>query len=150
MINKDDYETKVSVDTNMKLSKDNFYLKNIDLLRKLEPVMKKKGIICDGYVWKSDGAFMNAGEIVAVGCHEHALYTWIKPSLEAALPEWCFNGWTSRENILLRFAREDRIDVTLFYCEQFSILINKALKRGQESLEALAQLVILLDEEVQE
>lgn len=176
----------------MTINKDDYYLKNIELLRKLQPIMEKKGIRYDDCL----PIFSDVTSIVRTV--KEWLPTWRKDSLEAALPEWCWyyktegfgyvdpnnnlfvgNKETPRLRDVVRDRMEKRIGtrvnlkpningITQYFrgCENKwdAFIVNKEfiedlivtilnlqeiwlLGRGQESLEALAQLVILLDEE---
>lgn len=153
------------------INKSDFYLKDIDLLKQLQPIMAKKGIEADGYINIKDNAsfgflapYIDQGFTAHEGeyydqndgcgcCSESVLLetgspTYRKDSLESALPEWCFDNFCSMNELLIKFHRMNRLDITLYFCEQMSILIYKARRPGQVSLEALAQLIILLDKEL--
>lgn len=157
----------------MTINKDTFYLQDVELCKQLEPIMKKKGIEADkkivqyyycpkcGYdimphqyedllerkheecnciLCPECGAFISAWEPPCV-----SYQTWIKPSLEAALPEWCFGSRTV-DGMLDALADCDN-PAHGFILDNYVRIIDATINRGQHSLECLAQLIILLDEE---
>lgn len=125
----------------MTVNKDDFYLKDISLLKQLEPIMARKGIEADK--WRC-GAYYNilVDEDVK---NEHWLEaglnpvpTWRKDSLEAALPDWCFktSGIPTQSKPM-----SSETALKVYDLKQVITF------RGQASLKALAELIILLDKE---
>lgn len=129
------------------INKDDFYLQDIELCKQLEPIMAKKGIDADRIFYLNDkNEFVNlTGTDFIEGKHELLLplKTWRKDSLEAALPEWVWDFEVSDFTLSFNFPDEVVRPLTL----DIRDLMQEGIKRGQESLEALAQLIILLDKE---
>lgn len=130
----------------MTINKDDYYLKNIGLLKQLEPIMKKKGI-------DSDNSFCIPETRWECIENRVRISTWIKPSLEAALSrhwKWIYElSWCISENIAKDIKRYFDLEPFSEYTLNMVVYLYKTAVRatGQASLEALAQLIILLDEE---
>lgn len=135
----------------MSLNKDDYYLKNVELCKKLEPIMKKKGIAGDAWLlWEHDPSKASVCLYPPYAWLKSYCSTWIKPSLEAALPEWCFDLNLDQTIVRDKLPSSSFQNIPKSYqtVRNIYILARYDIKaRGQESLEALAQLIILLDEE---
>lgn len=134
-------------------NKDSFYLQDIELLKQLAPIMAKKGIDGDAYLTDYGGVLTHEAFVAAYrndreGAHERLKTlqnTYRKDSLEAALPEWCF-GSRTMDGMLDALADYDS-PFHAFIVDNYMQILDAILMRGQESLKALAQLIILLDKE---
>lgn len=122
------------------MNKDDFYLNDVELCKQLEPILKKKEIKPDMYWFvKSDikelvGAFDQPKNWLsgANWIKEEYIPTYRKDSLEAAI------NWDKSAPIY-RWLIEN--------AEAKDLLYAIACNLGQQSLRALAQLIILLDKE---
>ena len=128
------------------------YLENISLLKQLEPIMKRLGVEADKYY---------NGSLELEGDYEYWIWfiqdepltnynksvyqsykTYRSDTLENVLPDWC---WHNIPDII--YGENSKYDAE--FCEIYVDLLHdgvKGDKRGQPKLEALAKLVILLDE----
>lgn len=129
----------------MTTNKSDFYLKDIDLCKSLFSIMERKKIREDGYLTYREGDTTGA----PVDMYPHAWLfsihpTWRKDSLEAALVNYSYIIRTGFPTVK-KFLFEDLPGVD----RQYLIGIIRSYKNGdlQESLKALAQLIILLDKE---
>lgn len=144
------------------INKDSFYLQDIELCRALQPIMAKKDIFNDGYFIKQliEGTYYDADKVYFKRDNEisnndliweqkgslELIPTWRKDSLEAALPEWVKDRTLTSSKLARIFNDKYPSDcVFLHHIGTERDLINYG--RGQESLKALAQLIILLDKE---
>ena len=142
------------------MNKDNFYLKEVELCKQLEPILKKKGIEGDGYITEYGKVLTHEAFVAAYrNNREEGLErlkslqnTWRKDSLEAALPDWVFAGY-------------DRASSTCELGDSWhDAMYQIELKGGQElywkvenilfdiftnrnNLAKLAELIILLEKE---
>lgn len=151
----------------MMMNKEDFYLKDIELCKQLEPIMKKKGIFADrilvniltpiqgkpiGHLYSTDK--LNGYERELVKKKSIAVYpTYRKDSLEAALPDMHFDWIAIYNDIKLKklVIRDQEIEPGLAiviweYWREFSGHHNRNTK--QESLKALGELIVLLDTEL--
>lgn len=147
-----------------------FCLQNIELLKQLQPIMEKLGIEPDKYFYKDrlvTPGFLTFGSICIIAdgnsssgvmiSTDSLIGSWRRDKLEAALPEWCFeNGYhTECGRIWWCAPRLNELIVEKEYtseiynkvdeiCEAF---VTYRKSTGQQSLNALAKLIILLDKE---
>jgi len=130
------------------------YLENIDLLKQLEPIMERLGVEADGYM-----IAMRIGDKthtviydclydleVDSGDIDYAFKLYRSDTLENVLPEWLYDRGLYLVGFLKMYSLSDEI------CEDIANKIRDTMPqlqglRGQPKLEALAQLVILLDGE---
>jgi hypothetical protein len=109
------------------------YLENIDLLKQLEPIMDRLGVEADYCI-----GYANPGEIICdtdPPIYPRKIKTYRSDTLENVLPD------------LNKFF--DHTKYNLFYISKLITERERVLimQYGQPKLEALAQLVILLDGE---
>lgn len=116
------------------INKEDFYLKDVELCKQLEPIMRKKGIEADA--WFAHKEFTKKYPMMP---EKYITETYRKDSLEAALPEWCWD--TDSEQRLDMLSK-----ISIEGMRRF--LNTDPSRRGQESLKALGELIVLLDTEL--
>ena len=144
-------------------------LQDIELLEKIEPIAEKIGLEADDIVFKcTDGdvllysqekdliAYTDRKEVKANG-----LKTYTSSSLELLLPEWAAiaPGYSCHIRDYF-YAAKHGVDIDAYKAKDFGMKFideaaqyeNKAkafmnTSRGKQKVEALARLIILLDEE---
>lgn len=146
------------------INKEDFYLKNIELCKQLEPIMKRLGVEEDRYLhlYKEQVCGIPKGsirikdhEILTEAIEEYP--TWRSDSMGAALPEWVarvIRVWAIDQDYLFVGALcnaipdfKDRKGAKLLKAGIKKLFEDLITSRGQPKLEALANLIILLDSE---
>ena len=122
------------------------YLQDIELLKKIEPIAERMGLAYDDVLIYAAHPVLPCwvlGQQATKTDHYFAsedIYTYTSSSLELLLPEWCFG--------LNMFSQVERATET----HQLAAKVHRLLRdinhsRGKQKVEALARLIILLDEE---
>ena len=137
------------------INKEDFYLKDIELCKQLEPIMKKKGLEADGYwVYMEHGILASGWSDLKINLIEKnsstvpidsGVPTYRKDSLEAALPEWV---WQYLPKEIFGTCGKDFNGMR--WSDRFVDLKAEAIcgdARGQNCLIALAELIVLLDKD---
>ena len=114
------------------------YLQDIELLEKIEPIAERMGLEADDVIER------HMPHVIGVAKEYSITYkdkTYTSSSLELLLPECCFG---EAETIL----DEIRMKVNEIVWELIlDLIIECQTSRGKQKVEALARLIILLDEE---
>lgn len=138
----------------MTINKDDFYLQDISLLKQLQPIMAKKGIDNDAWLlWEHDPSKASVCLYAPYAWLKSYCSTWRKDSLESTIRKhW---GW------ITHMAWAIRLQQVKWVLEKHKVVLSSDLQKHivdlyktivitddiQESLKALAQLIILLDKE---
>ena len=128
---------------NREIKEQDLVLQDVELCKKVEPIMERLGIDPDGY-------FTDEGYVTLVECSE---VQWMLPGepsfgayrqdkLALALPDWCFEFGRLMQTISFKYDLPKEIDPATFDDYMYKFV----KERGQKQLEATAKLLILLEE----
>jgi hypothetical protein len=137
---------------------ENKYLINTILLQEVTPILKRFGVDSDAYLTEQGTVLTHEAFIVGLknGSYtkdrlKNLLETYRSDTLENVLPEWCWGWdadiWEGEPCLTVHYANE-RYHRGEWGMQDIEHAVIDAIcsKPGQPKLEALAKLVILLDE----
>ena len=131
------------------------YLQSIELLKKIETIAERMGLAYDDVLIYAAHPVLPCwvlGQQATKTDHYFAsedIYTYTSSSLELLLPEWCLEVYEAQDSDLIDLVYTKHGIPNLYNNKGITIwgeMYAISLSRGKQKVEALARLIILLDE----